>query len=167
MSRLGSRQRLSEEPPTTIYPSEALAPGARREPSFGLPRIQIAHGKDSKTYRAQGIPAKYTPSNAKRLLRVILQAGGPRCELEVKSLAPDAYGPGRDGSQVATFICRGSCDSLPETMEQRAYPIPGGYDGSSFSPGESRISIDSHFQDFTPLAVNASDTPKLEYVGHN
>jgi hypothetical protein len=168
VSRLRSRRRLSEGPPTAVDPGEASAPGACREPGLGVPRIQITPGEDRKTYRAQVIPAEYTLSTANRLLQVILQPEGPRCEVEVKSLAPDAYGSGRDGYQVATFVCRGSCGSLPGTMEQRAYPIPREeHDASSVSPGELRISIDSHFQDFTPLTANAGDAPKLEYVGND
>lgn len=108
-------------------------------------------------YRAQGIPPTVTKASIKRLLQSVLACD--ESSLIVRSFADDARGK---PTKVATFTFTGSAESLSGRGRRWTFPIPE--DQCPSAEGQSmRLSIDDHFEGFTPLnSFGSSKEHKIE-----
>lgn len=108
-------------------------------------------------YRAQGIPPTITKASIKRLLRSVLACD--ESSLIVHSLADDPRGK---PTKVATFTFTGSSENLSGRGRRWTFPILE--DQCPSAEGQSmRLSIDDHFEGFTPLnSFETSEEHKFE-----
>jgi protein SERAC1 len=105
------------------------------------------------TYRVRHIPTTYSREEIGDLLRTALKLTSSS-RLRVGSIAPDLE---NENLQVATISFHGRSESLPirnqkhEKLEEWTVVLKPSEDVDGWNISEERVTIDTHFRDFTPL----------------
>jgi hypothetical protein len=99
-----------------------------------------------------------------RLLQSALGLEDESSRVEVHSLALNPYKPIDNASKVATFTLRGSSKYPPSTTRRWTFPILEDKHANNDVPSRNlQISIDNHFEGFTPLnPFEAGEEHKIE-----
>ena len=105
-----------------------------------------------KTFRVQGIPAKYSLDTVSELLESLFGPSDQQRRIEVCSLALDIE---RHDEKVAT-VTSSQLGAFLTTGEQWQKALPNPINGAR-SVGQRHIVLDERFYNFTPFAV-----PKIE-----
>lgn len=115
-----------------------------------------------RTYRVQGIPSTRNEVSTQILLQSILIEDDDSVII-IRSLA---YDPRDRNVKVATFTIRGTSTQLSGTSRKWDFDIPKGeYNNDDVNARDLHLSIDNHFEGFTPLnSFENSDEHKLELV---
>jgi hypothetical protein len=116
-----------------------------------------------RTYRVKGIPATYTKQTTEQLLQLALGLVDESSRLKVHSLAFDPYEPRATASKVATVTFRGVPRELTHDKNQWTFTIRDIHVEDSQKPRNVQITIDSHFEGFTPLnTLHSGEAHKIE-----
>lgn len=115
-----------------------------------------------KTYRVRGIPNKCTQSSAENLLGSILEKHESDLYIKACSLA---YDPLEKSTKVATFTIRGDPKHLCHTFQipEERLPEERLLDANR-KLGQFKISVDDHFEGFTPLNTIETREHMIELV---
>lgn len=110
-----------------------------------------------KTYRVRGIPDQYTLSSAESLVESILEKRKINSHIKARSLA---YDPLEKSTKVGTFTIRGDPKNFCHPFQ-----IPDeGLPDANRKLGQDKISVDDHFEGFTPLNTIESREHTIELV---
>lgn len=110
-----------------------------------------------KTYRVRGIPEKYTMSSAESLVESILEKRKINSHIKACSLA---YDPLEKSTTVATFTIRGDPKDFCHPFQIPEEGLPD----ANRKLGQFKISVDDHFEGFTPLNTIETREHTIELV---
>jgi hypothetical protein len=154
---------------TVIPPNNAkdMSDGNVEPASDAVQRTTSAERSSSNlNYRVRNIPARYSFAETKTVLKTALKLDR-NSALWVGSVAPDLE---KEGFQVATITFKGNSELLPaqdkenKRLDEWTVVLEASDDGEGRHPYDGKVTVDTHFRDFTPLNTPSEDKHAFDLI---